>query len=180
LPDTRTHIFRTMIFTLLVPGVVAALVPYLLLQAENHLEASVKGPGMLGLVLVTAGVLVYLRCALDFIRKGFGTPSPSHPPSALVISGLYRFTRNPMYVGVGMILVGEALLFGSLRLLVYSAFLLVGFHWRIVNYEEPTLRQAFGEAYERYCQSVPRWILPRLTGTPGPRRKDPLDPTATK
>jgi len=108
------------------------------------------------------GVAILLKCAWDFAVVGLGTPAPIDPPKSLVVNGLYRFVRNPMYVGVALVLFSEAVLFSSLTLLEYA--LLVGgfFSLFVLSYEEPTLRKKFGTSYQEYCQAVPRWI-PRLT-----------------
>ena len=104
------------------------------------------------------GFAVALRCVWDFGRTGHGTPAPIAPPKSLVISGPYRYVRNPMYVGVEFLIVGEAIFFGSWRLLEYAALVAVGFHLFVVLYEEWALKRKFGTAYEEYCKTVPRWI----------------------
>ncbi len=160
-------LLRTLIFTVVVPGTVTVLVPYLLLSANGHaVRLELGGPWTLGLVPILLGVAIYLWCAWDFTFAGRGTPAPIDAPRELVVRGLYRFVRNPMYVGVLLVLVGEAALFRSASLLVYAALLFVAFHLFVVLYEEPTLQQQFGESYARYRNSVPRWI-PRI---PGPRQ----------
>jgi protein-S-isoprenylcysteine O-methyltransferase Ste14 len=103
-----------------------------------------------------------LWCAADFVRKGQGTPAPIDPPKKLVTSGLYRYVRNPMYLGALLFSFGNVLWYGSPLLLGYVAFLWMGFQGFIFAYEEPHLRKTFGQAYLDYCQATPRWI---------PRRK---------
>ena len=110
---------------------------------------------------IVFGACVYFWCAWDFATHGRGSPAPVAPPKQLVARGLYRHVRNPMYVGVAAILLGEALLFASLALLWYAVAIVFGFNLFVLLYEEPTLRRKFGDAYERYCRAVPRWI-PRL------------------
>lgn len=112
---------------------------------------------------IALGALVYIRCAWDFTFTGKGTPAPWDPPQRFVSRSLYRIVRNPMYVGLVLILLGEAMAFHSLTLLVYAALLGTGFHLRVVWYEEPTLRKKFGTAYDHYCRVVPRWI-PKFRG----------------
>lgn len=115
-------------------------------------------------VLMVIGALVMVYCVFEFAWSGRGTPAPWDPPRKLVVRGLYRWVRNPMYVGMGVFLIGEALLLPSIRremfLVIGSAFLLVNAF--ILAYEEPTLRRLFGEDYVEYCRNVRRWI-PRLT-----------------
>jgi protein-S-isoprenylcysteine O-methyltransferase Ste14 len=115
-------------------------------------------------VLMVAGGLVMLRCVWDFAWTGQGTPAPFDPPRTLVITGLYRFVRNPMYVGMGTFLVGEALLLPAITrpMLILAAVLWAVVTVFIMVYEEPTLRRSFGADYETYCRHVRRWI-PRMT-----------------
>jgi protein-S-isoprenylcysteine O-methyltransferase Ste14 len=113
-----------------------------------------------GALPLIGGVAILFRCIRDFAVVGRGTLAPIDPPKNLVVSGLYRYVRNPMYVGVLLVLLGEALLFASVSLLIYAAAFFVGAHLFIVLYEEPTLRRRFGESYERYTRTVQRW-LPR-------------------
>ena len=116
-----------------------------------------------GLLMVT-GALIMLRCVFDFAWTGRGTPAPFDPPRRLVITGLYRWVRNPMYIGMGAFLLGETLALPPIRremaLLMAAAFVVVNAF--ILMYEEPALRAAFGEEYIDYCRHVRRWI-PRLT-----------------
>jgi protein-S-isoprenylcysteine O-methyltransferase Ste14 len=148
------------LFIIIVPGTVLLLVPYLLL-AKNLAWPS-SWANRLALAPCGLGAAILLQCAWDFAVVGLGTPAPIDPPKTLVVSGLYRFVRNPMYVGVALVLFSEALLFSSPRLLAYALLVALGFHLFAVAYEEPTLRNEFGASYHAYCQAVPRWI-PRLT-----------------
>jgi protein-S-isoprenylcysteine O-methyltransferase Ste14 len=154
---------KTLLFTVIVPGTVTVLVPYWILSSADEWNAAWPAALRLAaLAPILAGVCIYARCAFDFVSAGRGTPAPIDPPTELVVRGLYRFTRNPMYVGVLTLLVGEALWFGSARLLLYAAGMFAVFHVFIVAYEEPGLRRRFGDAYGRYCARVPRWL-----GRPG-------------
>jgi len=153
---------KTLLFTILVPGTVTVLVPYLLLSWGVQIFSFEVGPiRILGLPPILLGAVTYLWCAWDFTFTGRGTPAPIDPPKELVVKGLYRYVRNPMYVGITLILLGEALLFEAAVLFLYAGLLLVCAHLFIVYYEEPTLRRLFGASYESYCKSVSRWI-PRL------------------
>ncbi|MCI0563993.1 MAG: isoprenylcysteine carboxylmethyltransferase family protein [Nitrososphaera sp.] len=150
---------KTLIFTIVVPGSVTVLVPYLLLSSGHGLYRWQIGPlRFLGIFPIILGVFFYLRCAWDFTFTGGGTPAPIDPPKRFVAKGLFRIVRNPMYVGITLILTGESILFESPKLLAYAAILWVGFHLFVIFYEEPTLRKKFGTIYEEYCRSVPRWI----------------------
>lgn len=151
-------IIRTLIFTVLVPGSITVLVPRALLQSDLEYSLALDGFRFVGVVFMAAGILIYLWCASDFIISGRGTPNPFDAPKQLVVRGLYHFTRNPMYVGVGSIVVGEGLLFESATLLAFVTVLMLLFHIRVVTYEEPTLRRLFGAAFDSYCARVPRWL----------------------
>ncbi len=155
-------LLRIVIFTVLVPGAVTIGVPYILLHSTLDYAIGI-GPTLriLGLLPLSAGWTVYAWCAWDFGRVGRGTPAPYDPPQRLVTRGLYQFTRNPIYVGIGLIILGEALLFDSVPLFGYAVLLLVLFHLRVLFYEEPRLRAKFGTDYDEYCRAVPRW-LPRV------------------
>jgi protein-S-isoprenylcysteine O-methyltransferase Ste14 len=109
-----------------------------------------------------AGALIYLWCAWDFSVKGLGTPAPIGAPKYLVVNGLYRFVRNPMYVGVACLIAGQSIARSSVATLYYLSIFLICVNLFILFYEEPHLRRAFGEQYEDYCRNVPRWI-PRIT-----------------
>jgi protein-S-isoprenylcysteine O-methyltransferase Ste14 len=99
-----------------------------------------------------------INCIVNFAIKGKGTLSPADPTKELVTGGLYRFSRNPMYIGVMMILIGEAIFFQSFSLWIYSLVVFIGFNIFILVHEEPRLRKAFGDDYNNYCRKVRRWI----------------------
>jgi protein-S-isoprenylcysteine O-methyltransferase Ste14 len=156
---------KNLLFSVLVPGTVAGLVPYWILTAAGQWRLPHSPVAALpGLILLCAGLGIYLRCVTDFGAAG-GTPAPIDPPKQLVVRGLYRFSRNPMYMGVLSIIAGQALLFASLRLALYAAAVFGMFHSFVVLYEEPTLRRQFGASYEQLCAGVPRWL-----GRPHPPR----------
>jgi protein-S-isoprenylcysteine O-methyltransferase Ste14 len=115
-----------------------------------------------GILLIVFGAVALLECFFRFAWTGLGTPAPIAPPDKLVVTGLYRRVRNPMYVAVTSLVLGQALLFGQPGLLFYAAAVWGAFHLFVLAYEEPTLRAQFPEDYERYRRGVPRWI-PRLT-----------------
>ena len=116
---------------------------------------------VLGVALMAAGGTLAFACVATFVARGEGTPAPFDPPRKFVAAGPYKFVRNPMYVGVLAMVLGEAALYRAGVLLGYAGALLLTFHLFVVTYEEPTLRRKFGASHERYCASVPRW-LPRL------------------
>ena len=149
---------RALFFVFLLPGTVAGYVPYSILHASNHAHLPRLSPSSVCASLLAAvGALVLLRCVWDFFAAGKGTLAPVDPPRFLVVRGLYRYTRNPMYNGVLAVLLGEAWLFGSASLLEYTLLVFVAFHLFVVLYEEPTLEALFTKSYEAYRHAVPRW-----------------------
>lgn len=136
------------------PGMVALAVPVAWLGLESRLQ--LVWPA--GLALLAAGLIGLLWCVRDFYVAGKGTLAPWSPPERLVVVGLYRYSRNPMYVAVTLILLGWALSFGSLELLGYAAIVVVAFHLRVVLGEERWLAETFGEQWDRYAHRVPRWL----------------------
>jgi protein-S-isoprenylcysteine O-methyltransferase Ste14 len=158
-------ILKTILFTILVPGSVLVLIPSWILRGFSRPE---RGPlAWLGLFLIVLGAAIYFRCAWEFAVRGLGTPAPIAPTKFLVTTALHRYVRNPMYIGVLGVLLGEAAFFRALVLLKYAAFCFAAAYLFVVFYEEPTLRRQFGESYEQYRRSVPRWI-PKLRVPPGP------------
>ncbi len=155
---------KASLFTLLVPGTIVVLVPYLLLTDASLGAIDILGMSLLGLPPVVLGAALYLRCAYDFAWSGRGTPAPIDPPVELVISGPYRYSRNPMYIGVLAMLAGETLLYLDLRLLSFLVAMAVIFNVFIRGYEERALGRQFGDGYARYCEAVPRWV-PRWSGS---------------
>jgi protein-S-isoprenylcysteine O-methyltransferase Ste14 len=146
-------------FLVLAPGVVAGLIPWSITQ-WSPLPPS-DGLGALrwtGLILIIAGFVVVLEGFARFAWEGLGTPAPVAPTRTLVVTGFYRFVRNPMYVAVSALIFGQAILFGSWGVAVYGIVIVVAFDTFVRLYEEPTLRETYGEAYDAYCAAVPRWI----------------------
>jgi protein-S-isoprenylcysteine O-methyltransferase Ste14 len=159
-------VLRSLFFTVVVPGTVTILIPYLILSGRSSIVIERwDALRCLSLVPILAGAGALLRCIWDFAVAGRGTLAPIDPPTELVVRGLYRYVRNPMYLGVLCLLLGEAALFQSAALLVYTAGWFLVVHLFVVMYEEPTLRTQFGESYAHYCSAVRRWL-------PG-RPKDP-------
>jgi protein-S-isoprenylcysteine O-methyltransferase Ste14 len=154
-------LLKTAVFSVLVPGTVAFTLPWLLLRRDPH-PPRFEMPYAFGLLPLALGVAIYLRCAWDFVVTGLGTPAPVDPPKTLVVTGLYRWVRNPMYVGVLSAVLGQALLLGSLFLVQYAGWVFVAFLLFVVLYEEPSLERRFGQEYLEYRRAVPRF-LPRLT-----------------
>ena len=150
-------------FLLLAPGTVAGLVPWWITRWRMQPPLlGFSGFRVVGVLMIAAGVAVVLDSFVRFALQGLGTPAPVLPTRHLVVSGLYQYVRNPMYVGVFWIVLGQGLLLGDGRLLAYGVLLWLSFHVFIVGYEEPTLRRSFGPEYEAFDRNVPRWI-PRMS-----------------
>jgi len=158
---------RTALFTILVPGTELVLIPLAVVRFDIGPRLELGPARYIALVPLLAGLAMILCCFADFIRRGRGTPAIYDPPRELVIAGLYRYVRNPQYVGVVLVVLGEALLTGMVVLFGYAAFMAIGYHLFVRYYEEPALGRLFGESYARYREAVPRW-LPR-PGRASPR-----------
>jgi protein-S-isoprenylcysteine O-methyltransferase Ste14 len=155
-------ILGTIAFFIVAPGSVAGLIPYLLTGWE--MRPPLLGLGIfrwIGALLLVIGAAGLVECFARFALVGFGTPAPIAPPKHLVVSGLYRYVRNPMYVCVLAAIVGEALILGQTVLLTWAAIGWTIVHVWVLTYEEPNLRERFGANYEEYCRHVRRW-WPRL------------------
>lgn len=151
---------RSLLAFLALPGIFAGLVPPLLLANDPWRGAGTAASGAL---LLGVGLVVLLWCVHDFVVIGRGTLAPWDPPRRLVVVGLYRYVRNPMYVGVVLIVAGVALRYGSPVVGVYAGLLAVAFHLRVVLYEEPALARQFGEDFLAYTGRAGRWIPRRPT-----------------
>jgi len=151
---------NTILFTIFVPGTVAILIPRWLMGGYVRPLNDVWA--WAGCLLFLGGSVIYFRCAWEFAVQGLGTPAPIAPTQFLVTTALHRYVRNPMYLGVALAILGQAVIFRSLHLVEYAAVMLMIAHVFVVLYEEPTLSRQFGESYEQYRRAVPRW-LPRLS-----------------
>lgn len=151
---------RNLFFTILQPGLVAGLIPLWIVGFKmSHItDQTWQLQHYTGAIIFVIGFVIMIWCIRSFAVKGRGTLSPADPTKKLVITGLYRLSRNPMYVGVVLILIGEAIYFHSTSLWIYVAAVFIMFNIFIVLVEEPRLRKDFGESYTSYCQSVRRWI----------------------
>jgi protein-S-isoprenylcysteine O-methyltransferase Ste14 len=158
-----TAAIGTTVFFFVAPGMVAGLGPWWVNGWRFSSPAWDPRPvRWAGVALIVAGLAVLIECFARFVNQGRGTPAPPMPTETLVVSGLYQYVRNPMYVAVFTIVVGQGLLFGDVQTLVYAACVWMGFTIFVMLYEEPTLRRTFGAQYSEYCAHVGRW-WPRAT-----------------
>lgn len=153
---------RSLFFVFLIPGTFVVLIPQLIIERAGSTPSNRILSRLIGLPLMLIGGSILLRCIWDFASKGRGTLAPVDPPRRLVVQGLYRYVRNPMYLGALFALLGQAVLFESTALIWYSILWLACVHLFVVLYEEPALRRQFGESYEQYCMTVHRWVPTRM------------------
>lgn len=151
------------IFFIVAPGTILGLIPWWL--SHWRFEPAFFGQDWLrivGAILIAAGLISLINSFVRFALEGLGTPAPIAPPRHLVVTGFYRHVRNPMYVGLVSVVIGEALLFGSVQLLWYAALAWLFFHIWVLVIEEPVLTSQFEDTYREFRTHVPRW-LPRIT-----------------
>ena len=153
-------LLKNLLFTIVAPGTVAVLVPLLFARDETPATGV---PLAIALALFSLGSAIYAWCVWDFATFGRGTPAPIDAPKKLVVRGLYRYTRNPMYLGVLTVILAWAVLFQTPTLLAYALIVGTCFHLFTVLYEERHLEREFGVEYDDYRARVGRW-LPRLPG----------------
>ena len=147
---------KSIIFFILAPGMIAGYIPLAFLRTGSQVPTGFLS--YLAFLLWPIGTAMLIWCFWDFVQKGKGTPAPIEPPKELVVSGLYNYVRNPMYVGVLLVIIGHFLWFGYWNLLIYALLVFLAFSVFVIFYEEPTLKQNFGSAYEEYLKRVPRWF----------------------
>jgi len=158
-----TAILGSAVFLVVAPGTLAVYGPWAF--SRWHVAPPLLGffPfRVIGVLLMALGLPVLLDSFARFAIQGLGTPAPIAPPQHLVVTGLYRYVRNPMYVAVSSLIFGQVLFFGNVSILEYGLAVWLGFHIFVLAYEEPTLRGKFGDEYKEFCAHVRRW-WPRIT-----------------
>jgi protein-S-isoprenylcysteine O-methyltransferase Ste14 len=154
---------RSLFWTLAFPGFFAGFLPWRYFGL-SAVDVDWRNPlHMVGVLTGALGAALLIACIVEFARRGRGTLSPADPPKELVVQGLYRYVRNPMYLAVSTIVLGEVMLTRSTDLFIYWVIWFLCANIFVRAYEEPTLRRQFGEPYEHYARNVGRWI-PRLPG----------------
>ncbi len=169
--DVRSSVWltlRSILWAILCPGSIAGFVPWLFFGVGRTPLDPFNPTHVLGLLCMAAGAALLAACIVEFARSGRGTLSPADPPKHLVVRGLYRYVRNPMYLSNTAILVGEVLWTQTAALAIYLAIWFLGVNLFVIGYEEPTLRRLFGVSYDEYTRQVGRWI-PRVPPRDLPR-----------
>lgn len=161
--EQTAAVLGSAVFFVVAPVTLAGLIPWAItgwqLQAPFLESELTRG---LGVFLIVAGMPVLVDAFVRFALEGLGTPAPIAPPRQLVVTGYFRYVRNPIFVALVAMILGQGLLMGDWRLVAYGALLWLAFHAQVVMYEEPTLAEMFGSDYETFRKGVPRWI-PRIT-----------------
>jgi protein-S-isoprenylcysteine O-methyltransferase Ste14 len=153
----------TAIFLFVAPGTIAGYVPWSIGKCRVHAPFfGFTALRVVGCVLMAAGLIILLEAFLRFALHGLGTPAPVLPPKRLVVTGTYRYVRNPMYVAVVSLILAQGLIFGDMSIIVYGLFVWFAMNLFVLAYEEPALRRSFPADYAAFSAHVPRWI-PRLT-----------------
>ncbi len=160
--ENAQTLFATFGFMVITFMYLAALPYYIVYKNPHFFLLDLGDTRYVGLASMVLGTWAILRCYWDFATVGKGTPAHWDPPQKLVVIGLYRYVRNPIYVGAFVLILGEALYFEADVLLLYLLFIILGTFLRVLLFEERGLKKRFGESYEQYRKAVPRWI-PRLT-----------------
>ena len=165
-------ILGSALFFAVAPSTVAGLVPWWITRWEFRPPFfDLDATRAVGILLIVAGLPGLVDSFARFALQGLGTPAPIAPTQNLVVTGLYRYVRNPIYVALVAVILGQVALFGDQRLLAYGVLVWLAFHAFVVGYEEPVLVRRFGTEYEDFRANVPRWI-PRLTPWRAARRRN--------
>ena len=145
---------KALLALLFLPGTVSGLIPALIINFDPW-----RSEGLAICLLFSAlGLSILLSCVWTFYKKGKGTLAPWSPPKGLMVTGLYRYMRNPMYVGISLIIIGLAIFFGSPLLIGYLALVVSAFNLRVIFAEEPWLNRQFEAEWKLYSSQVSRWI----------------------
>jgi protein-S-isoprenylcysteine O-methyltransferase Ste14 len=156
-------ILGSALFFIVAPSVLAGLIPWWMTRWEFLPPfLDLQATRAVGILLIAVGLPGLIDSFARFALQGLGTPAPIAPTRNLVVTGLYRYVRNPIYVAVVAVILGQAILFGDWRLMIYGGLMWLAFHAFVLAYEEPVLAQTFGDQYEEFRANVPRWI-PRLS-----------------
>ena len=151
------------LFFVVAPCVLAGMIPWSMTRWEfGPAFFGLEDARSIGILLILVGLPGLVDSFARFALQGLGTPAPIAPTRTLVVTGLYRYVRNPIYIAVVAIILGQAILFGDWRVMTYGLFMWLAFHAFVLMYEEPVLAQSFGAQYEDFRANVPRWI-PRLS-----------------
>jgi protein-S-isoprenylcysteine O-methyltransferase Ste14 len=153
----RRAVWGSLLFFAVAPGSTAGLVPWLITRWHSGTAAWAE---VAGAIVTLTGATIVIAAFVQFVIEGRGTPAPVAPTQELVVGGLYRWVRNPMYLGVATAIAGQALAFGNLGVVLWLAVFVLAVTSFVIGYEEPTLRRSYGTSYDAYASAVHRW-LPR-------------------
>ena len=163
-------VLGSVLFFVVAPSVLAGLIPWSMTRWEFLPPFfDLQATRAVGILLIVVGLPGLIDSFARFALQGLGTPAPIAPTQNLVVTGLYRYVRNPIYVAVVAIILGQGILFGDTRLMIYGGLMWLAFHGFVLAYEEPVLAESFGAQYEDFRANVPRWI-PRFTPWRAARR----------
>jgi len=157
----RDALIGSIAFFFVAPFMVAGVIPWLITHWQVGGDGSLTLT-IIGALMAIAGLAALVDCFVRFALQGGGTPAPIAPTQELVVSGLYRYVRNPMYLAVLLLIFGQMLIFANAGLLAYGVAVALTVHFFVLGYEEPTMKKSFPEAYALYSENVGRW-LPRLS-----------------
>ena len=149
---------RSIVWTIVIPGLVILYIPWAFFGLGAAAVSGSDPVQLAGLMLTIGGTMFLVVCIWEFVAYGRGTLAPVDPPKSLVVRGLYKYVRNPMYLSVLVVLLGEALLTRSLGQFEYTLGWFIWINLVVLFYEEPALYRAFGASYQAYCASVSRWL----------------------
>lgn len=152
-----SSVISTLVFLLVLLPIFYIWIPYEIITSRYVYSVNIGSYRYIGIILIISGIIIGIFCSIEFVVQGRGSPIPFSETEKLIVSGFYRFVRNPLYIAGVAGLLGEALLFQSIGIMIYSLFMFCVFHIQVLM-EETFLEEKFGDNYKQYCKNVPRWI----------------------
>lgn len=158
--ETLSSLISTLAFLFLIVPIFYIWIPYEIISSRFVFSLSMGKFRYIGIIFIISGIFIAISCSINFVLKGKGSPIPFSETEKLIVSGFYRFVRNPLYIAAVFVFSGEGLLFESIGIFIYCVLMFAVFNIQVIM-EETFLKERFGESYKQYCEAVPRWI-PRL------------------
>ena len=158
--ETLSSLISTLVFLFLLIPIFYIWIPYEILSSRFVLSFTIGKLRYIGILFIISGIFIAISCCIDFVVKGKGSPIPLSETENLIVSGFYRFVRNPLYIAGVFVFLGETLLFQSIGIFIYCLLMFAVFNVQVIM-EETFLEERFGDSYKQYYEAVPRWI-PRL------------------